>query len=258
MSAALDQLRAELLDIETDLAFVGLAVRLRPRLGRVMNWETPGEATELARRFVKTRDVRIEGILGPLLVRLLAAFERFIRGLMEETIAEHAAATLRYDQLAAHLKNRNTVLTGRLLASIESPREHLSVQVDSLVANLATCKAGNSKYQLNGQAFAAAVIGVAPGALEKVLANVGVRDWWDQVGEHNDLAGLLGTKGARATGKRARERLEELWRWRNHLAHGGYQDVALSESQLEECLGFIRAFTERLDAVVLGTVKPSV
>lgn len=254
MSRALDELVARLLELETDFAFVSLAARLRPRLGDVVNWGAPGEATSLARQFMSSRASRVEGVFGPLLVRLLAALERYSRRVIEEALAVHVDGARTYDQLALHIRTRNTALTGTLLASIESPRGHLTVHFDSLIANLASCQPGSTNYVLNAQAFAAAVAGAGPGALERAFANVGVRDWWDKVGSDRTLAALLGTRGARATGKVARDRLEELWRWRNHLAHGGDEEVALSEDQLRDCIMFVRTLSGALDRVVFDSV----
>jgi hypothetical protein len=255
MSKALDELRARLLDLEADFHFVSLATRLRPRLGDVMNWGAAGEVTALAREFMSSKGSRVEGVFGPLLVRLLAALERYTRSLIEEALVAHARRAVTYDQLAPQIRTRNTALTGTLLASIESPRDHLKLHFDSLINNLASCQPGSTAYHLNVQAFGAAVAGMGAATLEKALANVGVRDWWDKLGADSALARVLGTKGSRATGKVARDRLEELWRWRNHLAHGGDEEVALSESQLRECVAFVRTLAAALDSVVLGSVK---
>lgn len=250
MSSALEQLRARLLDLEADLAFVSLAARLRPRLGEVVNWTTTGETTDLAREFMRARGSRVEGVLGPLFVRLLAILERYTRHLVEDALVVHTRKATDYDHLESHIRMRNTALTGRLLESIESPRGYLTIHFDALISNLASCRPGSTTYNLNTQAFAAAIAGASPPTLEKALANIGVRDWWDKLGADGTLAKVLGTKGPRATGKMARDRLEELWRWRNQLAHGGDEEVALSEDQIRECVAFVRAFTAALDSVV--------
>jgi hypothetical protein len=257
MSRALDELDAGLVDFRADSAFVSLAARLRPRLGDVVNWNAHGEATALAREFMSSKGSRIEGVLGPLLVRLMAALERYIRTLIEEALVLHAGRAPNYEQLAPHLKTRNTALTGTLLASIESPRSHLTLHFDSLIANLASCQPGSTTYQLNAKAFSAVVAGTGPATLEKALANVGISDWWDKIGSNEGLAKLLGTKGPRATGREARVRLDELWRWRNQLAHGGDEEVALSEDQLQGCVVLVRTFAAVLDSVVLDIVKKS-
>lgn len=255
MSRALEEHIARLQEIEADLNFVSLAARLRPRLGDVVNWGAVGEVTGLAKEFMSSKNARVEGVFGPLLIRLLAALERYGRNLIKEALESYASRAANYDQLPLHIRTRNTALTGVLLASIESPRDHLTLHFDTLITNLATCQPGNPAYRLNAQAFAASIAGSGPATLERSLANIGVRDWWDTLGLDSALAKALGTKGARATGNRARDKLDELWRWRNNLAHGGDEEVALSETQLRECIALIRTLSVSLDRVVLDSVK---
>lgn len=134
--------------------------------------------------------------------------------------------------------------------AIEAPRDHLTVDIESLISNLASCKRGSGSFRLNAQAFSATITGASPSIIEKALGNVDISDWWDAVGGNAALARLLQTRGARATGDRAHERLKELWRWRNHLAHGGDEEVALTESQLREAIDFVDCFSAALDATV--------
>jgi hypothetical protein len=91
--------------------------------------------------------------------------------------------------------------------------------------------------------------------IEKALENVEVTSFWDGVGGSAGLAELLATKGVRATGVRAFERLKELWRSRNHLAHSGDGEVALSEAQLREALISWFAFSDALDQAVKKQLK---
>jgi hypothetical protein len=255
MTKALEELRTRFMDFDADLRFISLAARLRPRLGDVVNWTANHDVTDLAREFMGAKEARVEGIYGPLLVRLLAAFERYIRALVAEVLTIHSGNTRNYDELHSTIKTRNTVLTGALLATMESPREHLAVQFEELIVNLASCRSGSTTYLLNPGAFAAVVTGASPPTLERALQNVGVEGWWDKIGSATELSKVLGTRGARDTAKQAKTRLGELWRWRNHLAHGGDEEIALTEDQLKDCLAFVRAFTIALDRVALKVVK---
>lgn len=255
MAAPLDELKTRIGELKADLGFVTLAAQLRPRIGKVVQWQAAGDAVRLVRQFMDAKSSRPEGLYGPLLIRLLAAFERYLRMLIIQSVEHRAAEVETFDDLPRKLSNRNIVLTGRLLVAIESPRDHLTLDIESLVANLATCKRGSGAFRLNAQAFSATVTGAGPDVIEKGLGNVDVSDWWDDVGGNTTLAGLLGTKGARATGGRARERLKELWRWRNHLAHGGDEEIALSESQLREAVDFVACFSDALDSAVKRQLK---
>jgi hypothetical protein len=152
--------------------------------------------------------------------------------------------------------NRNLILTGRILANIENPRDHLTFNIEGLIVNLATCKSGNSSFSLNPQAFSATVSGVNPTAIDKALENIEVTECWDSVGSDSKLEQMLGTKGTRATGVQAGERLKELSRWRNHLAHGG-DEIVVSEAQLRDAIEFVALFSATLDAAVKKHLRTS-
>lgn len=250
MATPLDELKTRIDELKADAAFVALASQLRPRIGDVMNWAGPREVVDLARKFIDEKTSRPEGLYGPLLIRLLAAFERFLRNTVVHVLDQRRAGAKTYDELADGLGKRNIVLTGRVLASIDAPREHMVVDVTTLIDNLASCKAGSDSFRLNAQAFSATVTGTSPSVIEKALNHVDVDDFWDAVGGNAGLVKTLGTKGARATGDRARERLQELWRWRNHLAHGGDEDVVISESQLKDAVDFVGGFGDALSAAI--------
>ena len=227
-----------------------MAAQLRPRIGDAIQWGAGVEIIDLVRKFMDAKSSRPEGIYGPLLIRLLAGLERYLRKLITYGVDARAAGAKSFEHLPMYLINRNVALTGRVLAAIDAPREHLTVDIDSLIANLASCKRGSESFRLNALAFSATVTGASPTVIEKALENIDVNAWWDGVGNHGQLSKLLGTKGARATGDRARERLKELWRWRNHLAHGGDEEPTISESQLREAIDFVMCFSTALDGEV--------
>ena len=253
--APLDELNTRITELKADLGFVALAAQLRPRIGAVVRWQATGPVLQLVKQFMSARSSRPEGVYGALLVRLLAAFERYLRMLIIQSVEQRVSGVRTYDELPAKLSNRNLVLTGRVLAAIDAPRDHLTLDIDSLVANLASCKRGSDSFRLNAQAFSATITGASPAVIEKALQNVDVTGCWDGVGANTSLAKLLETKGARATGNRACERLKELWRWRNHLAHGGDEEIALSELQLSEAIDFVALFSAVLDSTVKKQLK---
>ncbi|MGA8342635.1 MAG: hypothetical protein WB781_11930, partial [Candidatus Sulfotelmatobacter sp.] len=90
---------------------------------------------------MNSKEARPEGIYGPLLVRLMAGFERYLRLLIVEGVEYRASSAKTFDDLSKKLVNRNLILTGRILANLENPRDYLSFSIEALVANLASCKA---------------------------------------------------------------------------------------------------------------------
>src|SRR5437773_5181308 len=91
MAGPLDELNARISELEADLAFVALAAQLRPRIGAVVRWEAAGDELHLVKQFMNAKSSRPEGLYGPLLIRLLAAFERYLRMLMIQAVEQRAA-----------------------------------------------------------------------------------------------------------------------------------------------------------------------
>lgn len=255
MAAALDELNARIAELRADLTFVALATQLRPRIGAVVQWQAVGEVLDLVKKFMNAKSSRPEGVYGPLLIRLLAAFERYLRLLIVQSVEQRASGVSTFDELSETMSQRNVALTGRILAAIDAPRDHLTLDIESLISNLATCKRGSASFRLNAQAFSATITGASPLVIDKALQCVDVSSCWDGVGGNASLAKLLQTRGARATGESARERLKELWRWRNHLAHGGDEEIALTELQLREAIDFVYSFSAALNVVVEKRLK---
>lgn len=250
MPSSLDELKTRIDELKADLAFVSLAAQLRPRIGDVLDWQGSKDVLELAKSFMSEKSSRPEGFYGPLLVRLMAAFERHVRGVVVYVIDERSSKVTKYDDLADVLGKRNIALTGRVLAAIYEPRDHLNMDFKTLIDNLATCKTGATTFRLNSDAFCAVVTGTSPTVIEKALKHVEIEDFWDAVGANASLAKALNTKGPRATGSRAQEVLLELTKLRNHLAHAGDEDVVISESRLTDAIQFVLCFCDALHAAI--------
>jgi len=241
--------------LEANLVFVAIATSLRPRLGSVLNWGAGGEVIKLAQSFLNAKESRPENLYVALLVRALAAFERFARQLVEDAVGRTGARAGSYDDLVQRVRDRNTVLTGRLLASLDEPRDYLVIDARLLAENLASCAPGSSSFRLNAAAFAAVVVSGSPPVLERALKNLDIENWWDALGGPASLQRLLGTTGPRATGLAACDRLEQLWRWRNLTVHAGDAETVVTESNLRDAIHFVRTLAAALGQVVIARLR---
>lgn len=255
MKPPLKELSILIGEIVEDAAFVTVAAQLRPRLSGFIRWDGIGaEERGIVQSFLRIKESRPEGLYGPLLVRLLAAFERYVRTLIVWAVERHNEAASKYDDLSPTLANRHRLLTGRVLASAELP-DHLVFDIAVLIENLATCRAGGAgAFRLNSSVFTAAIAGFSPKHLETALESIDIGDCWDRVGNDAQLSSLLGTTGSRLTGNRAKEKLKELSRLRNRLAHGGDDAPLISEADLGNAITFINAFSKTLEDLVLANV----
>jgi hypothetical protein len=250
MPGAIRELTARLDELTANLEFVAVSTSLRPRLAGALRWEQGGELIGLAQSFINAKESRAEGLYAAILLRALASFERFARLLVEDAIAQLAKKAHSYYQLSKHIRDRHTALTGRLLATIDEPRDYLTVNYESLIQNLVTCTDGNTSFKLNAIAFVASIISVGPNGLEKALKTVEISDWWDEIGAVKELQSNLGSSGNRNTGKAAGQRLQDLWRMRNIIAHAGDGEGTISDAYARDAIQFLRVFSAALAHVV--------
>lgn len=252
MDPALAEINARLDEIDLQVEFIALSIRLRPRLNSILRWEVGGEEIELAQRFMSQKGVIEEGMYSAMLVRALGSLERFIRKCISHTVAKKSALAATYDDLPDKLKTMNLVLTGRLLSNLHSPTDHIQYSPSDLVSSLSSCKVGNADFVLNAVAFEATVTGASPDSLERSLRHIGHDEWWDTIGTSSDMETILKCNGAgpRETGKAAKEHLRELWKWRNRLAHCGDPEPLVDFDRLRTELSFIRCLSNRICDVV--------
>jgi hypothetical protein len=250
MPSAYKEFSTQIESLKADLHFVRLASQLRPRIWAVIRWDASEEERNLATQFSSIDMITPEEFYGPLLVRLLAAVERLLRSLVGEAIYRKTAAAKTYDDLSDGLKQRNIVLSGRLLASLDSPKDYLTPDYEDLINNLASCKKGQCAFKLNAQAFGATIESVSTASIDKAFDHMDITQGWDRLGADPQAAALLGTKGARSTGTQLKQKLRELARWRNHLAHGGDGSLMITDAQLQEAIDIVSAFGRTLNGIV--------
>jgi hypothetical protein len=250
MSRALVEFGLRLVELRDDLALLEYTFELRPRINQVLDFQKRGEVLDLARKFASLTGSRSASFYGPMLVRLVASFERFLRSMIGETVENWAKKAETFDKLPEGLGERNLVLSGRFLASSDAPRDHLTVDLVTLVNNLASCRAGALDYRLNPGVFSAQISGVTPEAIESGLKAVRILNWWNAVGANTSLQSQLGSRRTVDASKQAQARLKELSRWRNNWAHGGDDEVTLTNAEVQSALEFLSAFSKALDAAV--------
>lgn len=251
MDAPLSELDTQVQSLRSDLEFIRVALQLRPRLGGMLDWKNLGQdAQQLATQFMGTKFSQPEDIYGALLVRLMAGFERFLRALVARVVTQKAAAAKSYDDIAETLGMRNLVLTGRLLGTLDDPRDHLMIDPQALVENLVSCKKGNRSFKLNTQAFSATVTGVTPKQIDNALKTMEKENLWDLIGADPQVRSTLGTPRSRETGNLAKERLKELSRLRNEIAHAGDRQPAISEARLSDAINLVYAIAGALQQLL--------
>src|SRR6185437_6761402 len=100
MAYALQELDARIANLRSDAKFLSSALTLRPYVGSVVDWQN-GEQNKLqiVKGFAACRDYEAARFYGPLLVRLIAEFERFLRTLIQEIVQAWAKKAKKFESL---------------------------------------------------------------------------------------------------------------------------------------------------------------
>jgi RiboL-PSP-HEPN len=255
MSQALNEFVLRAGEIRNDLSFLEQAYELRPRIYLVLDFEKRGQALEMARRFGETVGSQPASVCGPMLVRLIASFERYLRMLMQETVESWAKKAGHFDNLPEGLADRNLVMSGRFIGNSDSPRDYMALDMDALVDNLVTCRAGKAEFKLNSGVFMDLIYGVTSEVIEKSLRTVRINNWINVVGADRTLQTILDVDRVPDATKAVTTRLKKLSRWRNNWAHGGDDEVSLTFTEVNEELEFVVAFSSALDSAVTKQIQ---
>jgi len=222
-----------------------------------LNHQGTADIVRMATEFGSTSGADPALFCGPLLVRLIGSFERFLRMMLRDAIEAWSKKAKTFSELPNGIGDRNLVLTGRLLSSVDTPRDHLKIDVISLIDNLVTCRDGAGSYQLNPLAFMDLISGITHEAVDRGLQAVRILQWENAVAADRKLQEILGQTRTVDTAKEMKLRLKKLSRWRNNWAHGGDEEVSLTIRELREQLEFLIAFARAMDAVVSKQTQSS-
>ena len=255
MGKSLQELIARVDNLRTDIEFIQKSYDFRPHVYKVLNRNGNPDSVVLAERFAQLKDTQAENIYGPLLVRLVAALERYLRGFLQEAVTAWVSKAKTFDRLPRSLINRNIILSGKLMANSDSPRDHISIDIPSLIRNLATCRGSSNDFQINLEAFSTLISGITPEMLESSFRTIKVEEWWNAVCSEPTLVKLAGSKKTTDVTKYAQRRLKDLSRWRNNWAHGGDEEIVLSAMELSNACDFVASFARSFDTTILKRIS---
>jgi hypothetical protein len=254
MSQALDEFSLRMAEFQNDLLFLELAFELRPRIKQVLDFSRQGEVLDIAKEFSAIGGNQAASLYGPMLTRLVASFERYLRMLMRDAVEEWTKRAATFDQLPEGLGDRNLILSGRVIGKSDSQRDYLRIDPIAIVDNLATCRSGSSTYKMNHPVFMDLINGITLDVIDKSLKTARIRNWQNVVGADETLQSQLGTSRTSDTTKQMATRLKELSRWRNNWAHGGDNEVSLTCTEVRAAQDFLSAFSKALDLTVMKQI----
>lgn len=227
------ELDAHLAEVETTAQLVSSAVVLRPRLGKMLNWELLGNyERRLANDFIKHHDGTIGTILVSLFVICYGLLENFIIELVERTILAINSECNDIEKIPRGIRDENILRTGQVLQTVNKEKSKPEYDFVELAQALGSCREKSSNFSLNATCFSFAHGVVSPYNIDKLLSRVGVILNWDKFGANVEIQSVLGNKRTRDCAKSLRSEVETLVRIRNDIAHTGKLDIDVGMNEL--------------------------
>lgn len=247
----LREFEVSLADVEANFEFVRAAGWLRPRLGKLLNWDgIDAEGQKGAQRFMNAARIQPELFYRGMLIIIAGAFEQLIRRMLSDSVRAISALNRKYQDIDAQIVLQNVFRTGQALATVVDPPDHVDLNYGELCRNVGTCYEDSDRVTLNPDAFALLFSTLTPARLEDVLHRIGVKLNWDDIGRSADVRKALGETRNRDAANAAQRYFKAFIRNRNRAAHTGSGGQTIAENDVELALTFFRAFTSALAPIV--------
>ena len=222
IAAPKQELDAQLAEVETAADLVSKAISLRPRLNGMLNWASLAkDEQQLATEFMGLREATSRAVLNSLFVTCYGSFEKFVRELVERSVAAVNSRCKRMEDLPECIIKENIFRTGQVLQTVKTQRTPRSYDYIALARALGACKVGSTEVLLNAECFPFEHGIVSPENINKLLERLGVALNWDRFGSNREIKDALGEQKTRECSKAVQKAVSELVDARNIVAHTG-------------------------------------
>lgn len=163
-------------------------------------------------------------LLNSFYLTIVSGFEEYLRGKIREVTEGYSNGKKKYAEVAEEVRKTHVQETARLLRSINSPPDYLSLNMVDLCRGLGSCVPGSDQVLLNSEAFADVDSLIL---LENFFGRVGIFGFKvgvDVLGKDAVIRGALNLPprtGTREVAKELEKELAKMRRYRNRIAHTG-------------------------------------
>lgn len=180
-----------------------------------LNWPQADDLHELSKPL--RTDLPI--LSGAILLYLAGRFEYFVRQTVEAATDYLVAAAPAYDQLPESI--RRHLHTKTLDVARDASKHRLGeVEVFQLLANLVEReRPGSKEVQVDSWLISQTDSNMRPDVLDEILKRIGIEGFWTEIGKQTELKLFIGQNGDGLCKQEARQRLTEIMKERNDVAH---------------------------------------
>jgi hypothetical protein len=237
----LDRFLSDVNEMKAVVSFIRLSTSLRAFLPGFVSWDIDESNKKLLSAFLSAQTPPDPtSLLNSFYLLSIASFEGFLVEALCKAIAVYEKGKTN-GQINTPLKRKSYVLSGRLLARLENPPEHIAFDVTGTCRSLAALSDNEAPAEMNKTAFAISINPLEMEAYLELISQFGVRITFDSLATNKTIQKVLSTSGTRPTAKAMQVFLEEVRRSRNRLAHSGNPPSAISAPVLEDMLVFLES-----------------
>lgn len=237
------------------LGFVDTSERLRPRVGGVLNRDAmDAELRSLVDDYISRSDSYSSQIHPALIVVAYGSFEQYLRRFVEVVVSTICKEVNSVDNLPDAFHEEHIFRTGKALASIRDPRDHIKYDYVDIAKNLGSCVAGESGYSLNHIVFGVDIGALNQVSIDNLLKRVGGGINWDDIARRRAIKDIVGEEGVRRCKKGTIALLQEIASVRNSIAHTGTPSKTLSTTDTVRYLEFIKCIAEGITTLSIAAL----
>jgi hypothetical protein len=208
----------------------------------------PAELKTELDRAMALKNTEASTLYRGLILEANAAFELFVRQIIEAAALEVAKKVDRYSELDKKIRDGHALNSAAVLSKLHDGEVNGNkYDFDNLQSNLGLCFSDSVKFALNTDVFAIFIGTYSPDKIKKVFEVFGIGPPFDDAtGRNAAIKKWAKGAGTREARKLAQEFLENQIKTRNLIAHGSHS-LAVLASEVTDSVDF---FTALADAFV--------
>lgn len=255
VAGAVKTFEATIDGLVSTLGFVDISERLRPRVGSVLNrGSMDAELRSLVDDYISRSDSYSSQIHPALIVVAYGSFEQYLRRFIEVVVSAICKEVDTVDNLPDAFQEEHIFRTGRALASIRDPRDHIKYDYVDIARTLGSCGAGEASYSLNHVVFGVDIGALNQASIDNLLRRVGAGINWDDIARRRAIQDIVGEDGVRRCKKGTIALLQEIASVRNSIAHTGTPSITLSTTDTVRYLEFIKSVAEGITTLSIAAL----
>lgn len=249
-------LDAHLNDLEVVLKNIENATKLKTILNDIINWETAtGHRKEIVANYFKSEEINNNILINSLYLSAVASFESFLVNSVQRIFEEYNNSNLSFKESNTKLIERNIEFTGKMMTTIYSPPDHVTINFFKLSTDIGTCYPDSPKVVLNTQIpyFIKKITD-----LDNFLAFVngcGIQVTVDEISNLDKIKTEFKTRNTRETSNEITAYIKEVIKTRNRLAHTGQSASDISPDMFNELIRRIRLISNQITTILQAKCK---